>query len=432
MPPDPSLPPILPAALPPVIPTPPAGHSPKPGKAGGRSLLAGLLSVGLVLFLVDAGFSLADDLLILFTGTHWLSGLRTVAGLLSFPLWLFIYVLMGLTRQVPKRAFLPLALFPLVALLALGPAAIYQFRHLPVIMCVLSALQMALGLAVLGYCRGGAVAAWPVVALSRLRPAGFSWFNLAGWLAFTFLLLPLVLAAYTAVCAGLAIDHFSDGFVALRPGGLTVQVRQYTRPDGKSIRLVPMAHVGEFAFYRSLAESFPTNAIVLMEGVSDKKDLLTNTVKISYGRMAKSFGVAEQHDAFHPRGEIIRADVDVAEFSRETIDFINLAMNFHTHGFDPAMLRQLIAQPQPENVEKQVLADILELRNRHLLGEIKSRLGDPGEIIVPWGAAHMPELGRELLKLGFRITETTRYTAISFEHPKRAYSPAHDPAKSGG
>ena len=37
-----------------------------------------------------------------------------------------------------------------------------------------------------------------------------------------FILLPGVIA-YLVLCAGLAIDHFSEGFLALRPTGFTVQ-----------------------------------------------------------------------------------------------------------------------------------------------------------------------------------------------------------------
>jgi hypothetical protein len=100
------------------------------------------------------------------------------------------------------------------------------------------------------------------------------------------------------------VDHFSGGFLALRPGGLTVQVRKYVRDDGKTIQLVPMAHIGEADFYRKVAETFPTNSIILMEGVTDWKRLITN--EASYKRAAKSLGLAEQEEEFTPtRGEMV-------------------------------------------------------------------------------------------------------------------------------
>ncbi len=67
---------------------------------------------------------------------------------------------------------------------------------------------------------------------------------------------------YLGLCASLAVGHFSDGFLALRPAGLTVQVKKFVRDDGKMIQLVPMAHVGDAAFYKKLTKSFPTNSLI--------------------------------------------------------------------------------------------------------------------------------------------------------------------------
>ena len=58
--------------------------------------------------------------------------------------------------------------------------------------------------------------------------------------------------------------------------------------------------------------------------------------------------------------------------------------------------------------------DILTKRNRHLLGVLEERLPTSEIIVVPWGAAHMPEIHREIQKLGFRVTETKDYVAIRF------------------
>jgi hypothetical protein len=150
----------------------------------------------------------------------------------------------------------------------------------------MSLCQVALGLGILCWAQGGLKCRWPLVGESLLGSRGFSWLNLSGFmLVNVFLLLPAVVV-YLAVCAALAVDHFSEGFMALRPGGFTVQARKYVRNDGKSIQLVPMAHIGEADFYRKLSQSFPTNSVVLMEGVTDHSNLLTN--KITYKRMARS------------------------------------------------------------------------------------------------------------------------------------------------
>jgi hypothetical protein len=214
---------------------------------------------------------------------------------------------------------------------------------------------------------------------------------------------------YLVLCAALAVNHFSEGFLALRPEGFTVQVRKYVHPDGQTIQLYPMAHVGDSGFYQALSESFPTNAIILLEGVTDHRNLLTN--KITYERMAKALGVSEQQEEFKPRGRLVHADVDVEVFTTSTIGLLNLVMLIHAKGVDAEAVLKLM-QFSPPHFEEQLFDDLLRKRNRHLLGEIRARLSEADLIIVPWGVAHMPEIAREIQKLGFRLEETQDLTVI--------------------
>ena len=172
-----------------------------------------------------------------------------------------------------------------------------------------------------------------------------------------------------------------------------------------------MSHIGDPAFYRKLSQSFPTNSIILMEGVSDQRHLLTNT--ITYKRMATTLGVAEQQKEFKPRGELVRADVDVEQFAGSTIDFLNLVTLIHSRGVNAETLLKLL-QFSPSGFEEQLFDDLLRKRNRRLMEEIHGRLSQAEHIIVPWGAAHMPEIAREIHKSGFRMVETQEYVAIRF------------------
>jgi hypothetical protein len=254
-----------------------------------------------------------------------------------------------------------------------------------------------------------------------MAPPGFSWRNLVFFVLGNVFILSPVTAAYVFVCASLAVDHFSDGFMALHLNGLTVQARKYVRSDGRAIQLIPMAHVGEADFYRELTQSFPTNAIVLMEGVSDEKHLLTN--RITYRRMASSLGVSEQQKEFKPsRTQIVLADVDVDQFSPKTIDFLNLVTLVHTEGLNAETLAKLMHYSEPAYLKDGLFDDLLRKRNQHILAEIRARLSQPEEIIVPWGAAHMPGIAKGIQELGFHLRETREYTAIRFgrarQHPR--------------
>jgi hypothetical protein len=409
-----SAPPIIAVPLP-LTPSPDQNRKPSGG------MTAMLLSLFLTMFLADAMVSVADDSLNLFFNLHVLAAIRGMSGLLAMLMVLVIYVLMALTPMIPKRLFLPAALFPFAGQLMILPFFIYCRHRVPLAMWGLSFCQLMFGLFILYRMQGGIKFRWPLVAANRLGTQRFGWRNLFLFiLGNIFVLLPLV-AGYLIFCSTLAVDHFTDGFMSLRRQGLTMQVRKYVRADGKTIELFPMSHVGDAAFYSSLMTSFPTNAVILMEGVSDNQNLLTN--KINYQRMAKSLGVAEQQKEFQPRGEMVRADVDVEVFSTNTIALLNLVMRFHSKGLDPQTIVQLMQYGQPAGLEEFLVGDLLRKRNRHLLEVINARLPSSEYIIVPWGGAHMPEIAAEIQKAGFRLSESREYVAIRFGSAKNKATP---------
>lgn len=378
-----------------------------------RQGLAVLLSLGLALFLVDAMVSLADDSLILFLDLHILSGLRGILFFFTVLMSLLLYGSMAITPMIPKRWFVPLALFGPVALLLSIPLLIYFSGHSHRISWAISLCQVFLGLGILYMAQGGWKLRWPVVSELQLTGRGFSWRNLVGFVALNlFVLLPAAFG-YLAFSASTAVNHYSEGFMALRPSGFIVQARTYARDDGKTIHLYPMAHIGDASFYRQLTESFPTNSLVLMEGVMDRNNLLTN--KPSYKRMATSLGLSDQQKEFKPSpGGSISADMDVSEFAPETIEMINLIMLIHANGLTPETIAKITQYSPSPGSEKRLWEDILTKRNRHLLGEIDSGLLRSDTIVVPWGAAHMPEIAREIQKKGFRVTKTRDFVVIGF------------------
>jgi len=428
------------AAKPPVIAAPPplASGSPAPPPSGParptgsvRPVLAILLSLCLGLFVADAVVSLLDDTLILFFGIHLLAGLRGLVYLFALLLAIVVYVLMGLTPMIPKRLFLPVTLFNPLGLLAVVPVAIYFYSRIQLVSWIISLSQVILGLGILWRVQGAFAFRWPLVPGHQLTGRRFSWLNLSLFLLVNLFVLPPVLIVYLVLCTSLAIGHFSEGFVALRPGGLTVQVRKYIRDDGKTIQLVPMAHVADRYFYRKLSQSFPTNSIILMEGVTDRRNLLTNVP--SYKRMANALGVAEQEKEFNPtQGEMVMADVDLDQFSTNTVGLLNLIMFIHSKGVNAGTLLKMLQCSPPADVQRQLFDDLFKVRNRHLLGNLRTRLSESEYFIVPWGAAHMPEIAREIQKLDFRLNETEEYTVIRFRygrHKRKASGKAETPGK---
>ena len=383
-----------------------------------KFLISILLNLCLGLFLVCGAVSLVDDSLALLFGLHLLT---VISGILSFFALLvavLVYGLMGLTPIIPKRVFLPVTLFYVAGVLAVFPALIYcnDWVHRSLQMdWAISFCQVIFGLGILYWLRGGLKFRWPIVEDKHLGARRFSWLNLSVFmLVNVFVLLPAIVV-YLFLCAALAADHFSEGFMALRPSGLTVQVRKYVRNDGKTIQLFPMQHVAEADFYRKVSQSFLTNSIILMEGVTDDRNLLTNG--ISYKRMAHSLGLTEQREEFKPiHGELVMADVDVDQFTTNTIELLNLVMLIHSKGVNADTIMKLVQYSPPPHLEEQLLDDLLKKRNRHLLKEIYARLPQSENIIVPWGVAHMPEIANEIQKSGFRLDDTQKYFVIRFHY----------------
>jgi hypothetical protein len=413
------VPPLL--APPPVIGTEEAARPQLPVKGGfwrARHLVAVVLSLALGLFLADAFLSVVDDSFVVLFKFHFLAGLRGIVGFFSVVSGLVIYALMGITPMIPKPKFILVALFsPLGALVAL-PFWIYFADRMQIVIWAISVFQVFCALAILGMVQDGFKFRMPLVPEERLNPGGFSWLNLGGFVLVNGVVLLPAVGAYLFFCATLAVGHYSEGFVALHPGGLSVQVRKYVRNDGKSVHLYPMAHVADRNFYQTISQSFPTNSIVLMEGVTDREHLLTN--HITYTKMAVTLGLSEQQREFKPIEEQMeRADVDVKEFTPNTIGFLNLVMRIHSKGLNAANLMELMSFSPSPGFEKELFDDLLRKRNRHLLDEMKKRLPETENIVVPWGAAHMPEIAHELQKDGFRLEESRDYSVIRFGAVRR-------------
>lgn len=392
---------------------PPILPESKPKSGSGRHLLVILLNLFLALFLASGFVSLMDDSLVLLFGLHLLTVMNGILTFIAMLAAVLVYGLMGLTPMIPKRVFLPVTLFYVASLLVSLLILIYTFDRAPQGDWVLSLCQVLLVVGLVWWLQGGVKFRWPIVEDKHLGDRSFSWGNLSVFvLVNVFVLLPAVLVSVFFLAA-LAVDHYSEGFMALRPNGFSVQVRKYVRNDGKTIELFPMAHVADARFYQKVSQTFPTNSIILMEGVTDDRNLLTN--KISYRRMAKSLGLSEQRQEFVPkRGEMVDADVDVDQFSKDTIDFLNLVMLVHAKGMTPANVQTLMQYSPPPHLQDEFINDLVHKRNQRVLEEIRLELPETDNLMVPWGVAHMPGIARAIQKSGFRLSETQEYMVIQF------------------
>lgn len=377
-----------------------------------RDLLVVVLSSCLGLYLADAAISLLDDSLIVFFNFHILSSLRALVGIFSMFMALGLYGLIGLTPMVPKRLFLVIPLSNLAVMLAAFPLAVYFFGQTPRISFCLSIVQVMIALGILCGCLGGFKIRWPLVPVDKLNVRVFSWWNLSIFIVTSIGLIAAIVIYYFLWTAQM-VSHFTEGFMTLHPAGITVQVRKYVRSDGKMIELFPMSHVADANFYWNVARTFPTNSIILVEGVTDSDNLLTN--RISYKRMAATLGLSEQKKEFTPAsGEVVRADIDVNQFSSDTIACLNVITLLHSKGVTWNTFQQLMQFSPSDRLQEELIEDLLRKRNRHVVEEIKSHLSQTDNIMVPWGVAHMAGIADEIQKAGFQLDSTQDYMVIRF------------------
>src|SRR6266404_1599586 len=296
-----------------------------------RASIAFSLNLLLSLFLVEAGVSLLDGILVLAFGINLLGLIQGILFLLLLVASILVYLLAGLTPIIPKRFFIPLVMFTPLAQLVVIPFLIYHYDRIHLISCAFSLCQFLLGLSILFWLKGSFRFRWPVVRQEQLGSRAFSWLNLSGFVLLNaFVLVPGV-CLYLFLCASLAVDHFSEGFMALRSDGLSIRARTYVRDDHKTVQLIPMMHIGDADFYHQIWKSFPTNSVILLEGVTDNKNLIKH--KLSYKRAAQALGVVEQQEEFEPQqGKLVQADVDVEQFSETTINVLNLVSLIHSEG----------------------------------------------------------------------------------------------------
>ncbi len=378
-------------------------------------MLARLLNIYLLLFLADTGLSLADEAGSLATGAHPLAWPRDFVATLVMLASLPLYALMLLTPRVPRLIFLPLALFPLLAVLLVVPLACWQewsgYGSLQITLAQAAVAGFSLWL--LWRRTGGRL----LFRHEDLHGPFWAWRSSLGLAAGSFfLLLPLSLGAFLGLLER-CIDCATGGFVDVRFYGLELVERVYERHD-RRVRLVGMMHVGDESAYRALAESFDGDGVVvLVEGVTDRGGLLGRGR--GYKRVAEKLGLDAQRDlrSYHPSLELRHADVDVSDFAPSTVEMLRLSgALFDERGFSPAGLLEIVQANADfsEADEERFWVDVVDARNDVLAGHLRRAIEEYSVVVVPWGAAHLPGIQDEVLAMGFGVVEERHHSLFSW------------------
>lgn len=239
---------------------------------------------------------------------------------------------------------------------------------------------------------------------------------------------------------GAVLEQQAGGYLDFTWSDVRVREDVFEK-DGRRVYLVGMIHIGEPDFYARIKADMPKDALFLTEGVSDRKKLLTGG--LDYRNAARVLGL-EAQPAFRdpvdpqapspsepagdvepplppaPQGQTFRrADVDVSEFDPRTIDLLRKIGGLYAGGDAVTfMLRfvQFATTMSPDDYEA-MQQDVLKMRDAHVLMEL-DKVPDPyRNIVIPWGAAHLPGISEGLRTRGYVMTETrqrvvARYSTI--------------------
>lgn len=372
-----------------------------------------------------------------------LSSFQEILAVVVFLAAMVLHLAMMCMPRLPKRVLLPATVFAIwCALTNAFPSGLVFGNHAQ---AVLALAESLLGAGLLLTLRG------PASGLVCLRPA-FSWPNF-----FTVSFLNCFLAlglGILMVLAGLSmVEQKTAGYVRIRPDGISLEERWFQRGDGKSVRLVGMVHVAKDQFYNDLAATLPEKepAIVLLEGITDNDSLLRE--KLTYSNLADSLGLTSQSDSdfmkkaskksresrphsgagpaddLNPAGiQYWRADVDTSDFQTSTLDCIEAVGNLFSSRTLGEVVRKLADPNSPLNQQsgnEVFWSDVVDMRNEHLIDEMKEALRQANIVVVPWGALHMPVFEKQLKDWGFYETYRVRRLAFSFQKQTLSQAAVH-------
>lgn len=362
-----------------------------------------LTNIYIVLFFADSIVSMVNVLTGRLFDVKPLFVFQIILGLVVLIMSLFLYFLVGCIKGSRKRVVVPFIVFSIWGGLFAGlPLPIFfGFENTIFILSIIQPCLFVMAMAVLWYSEQNRHWLYRAPAFERVS---FRWTRLFGFLAANiFLVLPLVVVFLTASLS-MAVSHFSRNFLQIGLDGISVEARTYSY-EGKTIFLLPTAHIAQNGFYEKSIAPLPVeNTVVLPEGVTDKKKLLQNG--LSYEGMADTLGLETQdNQVFVADRKWKPCDVDISEFSADTIAFLRNCSAFYriwASGDRETALHKMATAPKID--QRLLLKDLIEYRNRRVTDCINDCLQTYDNIVIPWGAAHMPGIENAILEWGGTVS----------------------------
>ncbi len=389
-----------------------------------------LANLFLLLFILSVLTSLADQLARFFLAANFLAGLNQWVWLACFFCGTIVYFGLAFNRHLPKIILLPLFFWLFWALLDFWPLENIGGQYFRF---YIAFGQLLLAILLLKLNRQLNQQSW-LFTRSQFSGPSFSGKNLLYFSLVNTLLVPVALFLICFSLVGNLIKTNTAGFVQLKPDGLYMTERIYQRND-KQIHLVGMIHLGQEEYYDDLTASIPGHrTLILAEGVSDKGNLLAE--RFSYGKIASLLGLASQEKVNFPGKlidaadldeekpenqnvpDILRADVDLQQFSPHTLEVLNALAKYLLNADSPlqgyAAFNRWAEEHISPDSNKIIMADLITKRNQSVLGYLPKALNKYDTVIIPWGALHMQGIEKAVLAKGFHLKKSQTRQSINF------------------
>jgi hypothetical protein len=342
---------------------------------------------------------------------------HTLAGSAAMLLALLVFLIIGSYRNLPwKPLWIPLLFSLWEGCLFLPLPAFVDIKPL---LFATAAAKSLISIGTFLHLRKSSGGESVIFREQQWAEAQFSLARTFGATAIQLLVLLPALMGYLVWSGQLMVRKISRGFIQIDATGLYTEARDYEK-NGKVIHLLPTVHIATPAFYDTLMASLPeSDLVVLPEGVTDRKNLMK--AHLDYSVAADSVGLQTQPNLAGKRKEpaLKPCDADVSDFSPSTLAVLNGvagALQSAASGDTLGALQSLSTLDDKNTAT--IIEDIIETRNAKVVAGIQQVIQQYGHIVVPWGAAHMPGIEREILKMDFRKTESRRVQVFGWKDLK--------------
>lgn len=426
---------------------------PATGRRIALSIPVFMANAFLLVTLASATLGIVDGLLLKSAMDSSLFGVRMQLSGLAGTLGFIVLAALILVPHLPKLTLLP-AVLALLWQLAGAPGVTWSMND-PSSLVPLEAVSLA---AVLF----GLMMNRLTYGTLLIRAADLPYYErlavrtlIAAPIAALVLIIVPVVAVITAI--PVMIEQQTGGYLKFGPEGL--EVRQTIMAKGPSeVHLVGMVHIGEPEFYRDLYKSIPPQALVLAEGVTDRKGVMKTSP--NYENAARGLGL-ESQDEFQqllstsnrldlpPPAEgapapavdpakpfVVFADMDISDLTEATRRFIEAVGGvFRSASFDEALQKYMaVTQTFTQGEMMKAMDELIIARNRKALENFDRYAPRFSVIYLPWGAGHMPDFEKQLKARGYVVKSSdtrqiARYDTIleamqSIGRPPAATPPA--------